>query len=58
MKGLKMSEDISFLVIQLQAELNQMKLMIAGQLDEYKISKLHESIAVLKDIIADMEDVL
>ncbi len=49
-------EDISFLVIQAQEELKEMKILIAGQLDSDKLVELMQSIQVLRDIADDMED--
>ena len=51
-----MNEDISFLLIQAQQELKDMKSIIAGQLNEDKLTSLMQSIQVLRDIADDMEE--
>lgn len=53
-----MVEDISFLVIQMQKELQEIKGLIAGQLNDGRILKIKENIAVMRDILDDMDDCL
>jgi hypothetical protein len=51
-------EDISFLFIQMQAELKDMREVLAHPTTPERLTKLSESVTVMRDILDDMDDCL